>query len=68
MITTESDGFFSWLLPWDCSVVNDTKSNSLKYCHFCMDVQTCRSCMAAEPVYIPREMHLQQAAEKKRVC
>ena len=66
--TTENESFIRSLLPWDSSGIHDTETDCLKYCHFCMDTETCNSCMADELVYVPREINLTEAPKKRRVC
>jgi len=67
-LCTESEGFWASLLPWDTSAAHDVKTDSLKYCHFCMDTQTCNNCMAEEKMYIPRELQLEKEPQRRRVC
>ena len=68
IVVDYQEGFFSKLLPWDNSVIHDDETDSLKYCHYCMDTQTCRACMAEELVYVPREINLMDLPQKRRVC
>ena len=67
-ITEESEDFFRKYLPWRSSANQDTKTDSLKYCYFCMDTQTCNNCMSEELVYIPRDVNLMEDPKKHRVC
>ena len=67
-MTAGETNFFMQLLPWVAPASHDTKSDCLKYCHYCMDTVTCMSCMANQPVYIPRELHLKTKMHKRRVC
>lgn len=67
-IVPGEESVLSGLLPWDTTGSDSDDPNSLKHCHFCMDKQTCSACMATDPVYIPREVHLLQTPVKRRVC
>jgi len=63
-----SASFWSQFALWGTTPADDSATDCLKYCHYCMDTQTCKDCMAEEKVFIPRELQINGKAEQRRVC
>jgi len=59
--------WYDSLVPWQ---INETTNSEdeLKFCHFCMDRETCRHCMAEELIFIPKDLQLEVRPTKKAVC
>lgn len=67
---TARESWVASFIPW--SDFKDTQfgvgDHARTYCHFCMDFRSCRSCMALEPMVLPRDLQFEGEPVKKQVC